>query len=435
MITVNLDELVISPERQRKEFNAETIAELADSICSVGLIQPIVVRLEDGVYHLVAGERRVRAIKELEIMGEGFKHGNKTYASTNCPAVLFKDLTDLQAFEIELEENIRRVDISWQERATATARLYELRALQAKKLNLPEPTREKFAAEVYPDHHPAAASATVRGELLIARNLKDPEVAKASSRADAVKIIERKIAKESNRKHAAEVGQTFTAKAHALLQGDSLEYMKLIHSETFDCILTDPPYGIDAQEFNSSDGKAAGAHFYDDSYSTWKTIAKSLVVESYRFAKPMAHLYIFCDIDRFHELRTLASLAGWKPFRTPFVWHNPSSQRAPWPHSGPHRRYQLCLYAVKGDRPVLHLRPDVMEYKSDANLGHQAQKPVSLFVDLLQRTCRPGDTVLDPFCGSGTIFPAAHSLKVKATGIELDSAAYGLAAKRLGELK
>jgi DNA modification methylase len=59
---------------------------------------------------------------------------------------------------------------------------------------------------------------------------------------------------------------------------------------------------------------------------------------------------------------------------------------------------------------------------------------VSLYEDLLKRSARPGDSVLDPFAGSGTIFPAAHSLKIKATGIELDPSAYGIAVKRLGEL-
>jgi DNA modification methylase len=64
-------------------------------------------------------------------------------------------------------------------------------------------------------------------------------------------------------------------------------------------------------------------------------------------------------------------------------------------------------------------------------LGHGAQKPVSLYSDLLKRSTRPGDRVLDPFCGTGTIFPAAHPLKVAATGIELEPAYYGIGVKRI----
>jgi DNA modification methylase len=74
-------------------------------------------------------------------------------------------------------------------------------------------------------------------------------------------------------------------------------------------------------------------------------------------------------------------------------------------------------------------------YASDQNLGWAAQKPVDLYRDFLMRSCRAGDSVLDPFCGSGTIFAAAHGLKVKATGIEVDRIAYGISVMRLGELK
>jgi len=93
------------------------------------------------------------------------------------------------------------------------------------------------------------------------------------------------------------------------------------------------------------------------------------------------------------------------------------------------------MFAVKGNRPVNKLIGDVLMYPSDDNLGHHAQKPVALFEDLLNRSARAGDTILDPFCGTGTILPAAHLLKCRATAIEMDEAAYGISAKRLGELK
>jgi len=81
------------------------------------------------------------------------------------------------------------------------------------------------------------------------------------------------------------------------------------------------------------------------------------------------------------------------------------------------------------------LESHLLEYGPDKNLGHAAQKPVALFRDLLSRSARPGDTVLDPFCGTGSILEAAHDLKVKATGIENDPTSYGIAARRLEMLK
>jgi DNA modification methylase len=78
---------------------------------------------------------------------------------------------------------------------------------------------------------------------------------------------------------------------------------------------------------------------------------------------------------------------------------------------------------------------DVLDYPPDTNLGHAAQKPVALFQDLLSRSILPGQSVLDPFCGSGPIFAAAHALKARATGIEMDQGSYGIAVKRIESLR
>jgi site-specific DNA-methyltransferase (adenine-specific) len=436
MNLVPAESITISPSRQRKEIEAEPLMDLANSIASVGLLHPIIIRTDGGKVILVAGERRIKAIETIWGMGGFFTHGGKAVPEGQIPCTNLLDLDPLDAMEAELEENIRRQDLSWQDRADATSQLYELRRLQAEKRNVEAPSPSALAAEVYPDHRPDAASHAIREELILARNLKDPDVAKASSRAEGLKVIKRKEEAQRQILLGEQVGRTFGAHSHELYLGDCLDLMSEWPDAQFDVILTDPPYGIDAQDFNDSGGKAnAAGHNYDDSLANWLTLMRPFSSSVYRLAKPQAHLYVFCDIDNFLTLRDIVRDAGWKPFRTPFVWHNPTSQRAPWPQSGPHRRYQLCLYAVKGDRPVLRLAPDVVTYASDQNLGWAAQKPVGLFADLLGRSCRAGDRVLDPFAGSGTIFEAAHGLKIRATGMETDPAAYGISVKRIAALK
>jgi DNA modification methylase len=59
---------------------------------------------------------------------------------------------------------------------------------------------------------------------------------------------------------------------------------------------------------------------------------------------------------------------------------------------------------------------------------------VELYINLLKRSVKPGDSVLDCFAGTGTIFPAAHSLQCLATGIEADPNYYGISLKRLQAL-
>ena len=61
---VSRSSIVPSPLQPRKTFRAEEIAELVDSIKERGIIQPLIVRLVNGKYELIAGERRWRASQE-----------------------------------------------------------------------------------------------------------------------------------------------------------------------------------------------------------------------------------------------------------------------------------------------------------------------------------------------------------------------------------
>ncbi len=65
---------------------------------------------------------------------------------------------------------------------------------------------------------------------------------------------------------------------------------------------------------------------------------------------------------------------------------------------------------------------------------HAAQKPVALLRELLSLSFHPGETILDPCCGSGTIFAAAKPLSLRATGIEMDEGSYLLAKERMSKL-
>jgi DNA modification methylase len=124
-------------------------------------------------------------------------------------------------------------------------------------------------------------------------------------------------------------------------------------------------------------------------------------------------------------------MAGWEVHRTPLIWYNPDGFRCPWPDAGPQRKYELILYARRGSRGVTKIAGDVIEARKDGGLGHPAQKPVALLEELLRRSSRPGDRVLDPFAGSGSTLAACHSLKLACTALERDPAYYAMALQRL----
>ena len=104
--TLPLREIEPDPAQPRKTFDEETLAELAASISEHGLLQPIAVR-PHGVdrYLIVAGERRWRACRMAGL--------------TEAPVVV-KDVTDEQAMELALVENLQREDLDPVEEALAS---------------------------------------------------------------------------------------------------------------------------------------------------------------------------------------------------------------------------------------------------------------------------------------------------------------------------
>ena len=96
--TLNINEITPNKEQPRKTFDEEALQELADSIRQHGVLQPLLVRpLTTGGYQLVAGERRWRASRIAELK--------------EVP-VIIKELSDTEAMEIAIIENLQREDLN-----------------------------------------------------------------------------------------------------------------------------------------------------------------------------------------------------------------------------------------------------------------------------------------------------------------------------------
>lgn len=431
MQLLHLDAIGVPADRQRQEFDPEKVAELAYSIQTVGLLQPIVVRRSTEGPVLVAGERRIRAIKDIYALGGGFTFEGEPVLSLHVPSIDLGELTEVEWTEAEYDENVKRANLTWQEEAAATVRLERLRRMQAALQDLPPPTPATLAQEIH-GRSDGDYQDTARKELIVAKHFARPEVAGAKTLDEAWKFLKREEEVRKRVEHAERVGATFSSSLHRLYNEDSFTWLKN-QIELFDVILTDPPFGMSADEFGDAGGRA-WAHSYDDSPEAFLDILNLALPHLYRLAKPQAHLYWFCDLAWFAEIKERLEVGGWKCFRTPLIWHKPNAWRAPWPQHGPRRSYELILYAIKGDKPINQVSSDVITVPTEPGT-EGAQKPVELFVELLKRSSRPGDSILDPFCGKGTIFLAADRLKCQATGIELDPAEYSTAVRRLDALR
>ncbi len=109
-LLLDIDLLDPSPYQPRTRFSEAALEELAQSIRSSGIIQPLVVRKIGARYQLIAGERRWRAAQRAQLL--------------RVPVIL-REVGDEQALELTLVENIQREDLNPIEQARAFQRLMD----------------------------------------------------------------------------------------------------------------------------------------------------------------------------------------------------------------------------------------------------------------------------------------------------------------------
>lgn len=108
-LEIALDRIDRNPNQTRTAFDEEKLSELAQSIAATGVVQPIVVReLPGGRYQLIMGERRWRA--------------SQTAGKATIPAIV-RQVSDEQAMEMTIVENLQRADLNPMEQARAYERL------------------------------------------------------------------------------------------------------------------------------------------------------------------------------------------------------------------------------------------------------------------------------------------------------------------------
>lgn len=424
MKAIPLTSLVIPENRQRRIFDEKKLQELADSILSKGLFHPPVVHFDGEVYTLIAGERRTRAISSLAAIDVGVSCGGVSFPAGTLPITLLADLDPYSRREAELEENTVRDDLTWADKARAIAELDSLRRDQAADQHLPHSFRDT-ASEIIGREAVGAEITKVTDAVIVTKFLDDPEVAAAKTQKEALKVIKKKAEARHRETLAASFDMAKTP--HTLALASAFTFAKSLPSASFDVILTDPPYGINADDFGTM---AATTHAYEDTPDYGLACYKLVAEEGYRLAKDKAHCYVFLDPRFWHEVSFEFTLAGWNVWPTPLIWSKGNGM-LPKPEHGPRRTYEMILFASKGDRKTLKVGPDVISCPLVLERAHGAQKPVLLYSELLSRSALPGNTVLDLFAGSGTIFPASNRAKVVATACELNPEYYNLSLSRI----
>ena len=411
-----LDQIEVPTNRVRKVFDEKGHTELVASIRDFGLFHLPIVRGN----MLVSGERRLRACKALHTEPEsaGLMYGGQPQPAGMMPVLDWDELDDETAMEVEIQENTIRTDIPWQEVASARRALLALRQSRNPEYSYPD-----LAAEVG-----TSRSTDVKEQVILADNFDIPAVRNAATLKDAKKALYRH--QEAELKGLLGVTVDSAATPHTLRQTDAATLLAEV--PPFDVLITDPPYGQDAGTIRAS---MKIDHTYEDGREATLDMLGTVAQDAYAAARPQAHAYVFCNILLFPDLVQRFTAAGWQVWPRPLIWvkdvgHTPAA------NFGPSYNYEAVLFANKGEKPTQFLAPSAFSVPAVKKEGkeHAAQKPVGVYTNLLARSCVPGDLIIDPFCGSGTCFPAANALQLTAWGGDIDEASVDTARTRLAEV-
>jgi len=207
-----------------------------------------------------------------------------------------------------------------------------------------------------------------------------------------------------------------------IICGDCLEVMKDWPNGCVDLVLTDPPYFLPVQHYQtrrqfqrSFSDLGILEHFFRNFFSLIS-----------RILNPKGYMYIFCD-GQSYPLFYYHSYLISKAVR-PLIWNKQTSINGyGWRH-----QHELILFAempeitpIKtGDGDILNCRAVPIDKRR-----HPAEKPLNLIGKILQK--HTTDLILDPFCGSGTTCVAAKMLGRRYIGIDISSEYCKIAEERL----
>ena len=409
--------------RQRQEFKEKPLEDLAASFIRVGLIHAPVINSK--TMEVIAGERRIRALALVKDYTIGY--GDTTFEYPDIPVHLIERDDPQLIFEIELEENLRRVNLTPMEEAAALAKLHHIRL----EVN-PAQSRRDTATEVAAmkgKEMKWADEIRVADSLIVEQFKDDPEVQQAAktSLAKAAKVAKKKMEIDLVR-ILSKTDTTPANKMFALYPGDAPEVMATFEAEGFDIMIFDPPYGIEAGKFGDQ-GMDLGHQYEDDPEGSYQ-LTRAILIEAQRILKPDAHVLMFCAYERLLVWRELYENLGFAVWPRPLIWSKGQQSHVPVPDYGPRYSYECILFAQRGRRKINQLVNDVFPFSPVRDKIHAAEKPSELLAALIDFVAKPGDRILDPCVGSGSIFVGGRGKEVYIVGIEIDPNTYAIAKER-----
>jgi site-specific DNA-methyltransferase (adenine-specific) len=416
MPLIEIKSIKIKPDRIRQDFNPKALEELAESIRTTGLIEPVII---DANLYLVAGERRIRACQLL-----GWSEVRVDY---------YESLDEWKQKVAELDENLHRSALSYPEELKAKKLLH---SMYVEKYGEPKPGRSgdgtgwkvKDTAERL-----GISVGSVSEDLQLAEALeKNPDLGKLKSKVAAKNAFKRDLELKGRTLLAA-----LTKKSKAttptdqdgnyaldiqLIKADCLSYIPTMPDNSIASLITDPPWQV---EFDSKFGSDP---------DTGLSLTEQMLNEVQPKLQLGALCLLFCATrhlitGRIHQLLLDC---GYNVFDSIFIWYKPGNAHSSHPYQKPSNDYEPIVFFSKGPARQM-TRPSyaVLMHQNHGHKAHPAQKPIVLYEDLIERVTSPEELIFDPFVGSGNLLLAAINKNRSAIGIELDEHNYTIADSNL----
>jgi ParB family chromosome partitioning protein len=420
-------------ERQRRQIDTK---DLEASIRRRGLLNPIIISDD---FTLQTGERRLTACKNL-----GYTDILTRFAS---------DLSPTEAQIIELEENIKRTDLEWQDLAKAigrihrlfvdldpdwtitktgeeccitqgTASLYLLVEARMGEERVATATTVREAYNIISRRDQRAAGAALQ-ELLDAPDLTDTGEAEAAPNgAGGLAALADLAQPHGTRIVVPPVTPVVLAQPEAILHANFLDWAPNYRGAKFNFVHCDFPYGIDL--FSGPQGRGAEpTGGYQDTEGTYANLLACFCHNLDRFMSISAHLMFWLSADFQTVQKTLDYFSRNAPslhfHKFPLIWQKSDNTGiASDPRHWPRHTYEMCLLASRGGRQIVQIKADAHVSQIDRTL-HPSCKPEPMLRHFMTMLVDETTTFLDPTCGSASSLRAAESLgAARVLGLEAD---------------
>lgn len=424
----------------RQRTKIEIDPEMLESIRLRGVLVPIIVEdLGDGTFLLIAGERRLTHAIALN--------------HEDIPARLGSALSEEDRKIIELEENVRRLDLPWQDNIRAVQQLHAIKSATQPDWT-PVQTGEFLGIN---------SQSYIYRMLKVCEFLNNKAVAEASSFIAAFNIVDRlerrAIDDALNEVSTATIGATVAAIAkptsngqaqsspapvparpllvpsdHSILIADFHEFAETYSDVPFNLIHCDFPYGVNMQDSDQGNTSAWGG--YDDTPEIYFALLSTLCRKIDNIMSRSGHMLFWFSMNYYRE--TLEFFAQNAPSLNvdpfPLIWLKSDNKGIlPDPKRSCRRIYETALLISRGDRFLIKSVSNAYAAPTAGNARlHQSEKPEPVLRHFFQMFVDNSTRLLDPTAGSGSALRAAESLGAGFTlGLERDPEHAGVARAAL----